>query len=116
MVMAQRGVGMNGLKAASPHVTVWPIQASSGYSRSEEHTSELQSLRHVVCRLQLEKKRKQQPLIGGWRCKERWHETSTPAAAPNTIVRPHNNACSCSQDRRTASYQHGSMLCQVKDA
>src|SRR5947199_6380522 len=28
-------------------------------SRSEEHTSELQSLRHLVCRLLLEKKKKQ---------------------------------------------------------
>src|ERR1035438_1965549 len=26
----------------------------SGYSRSEEHTSELQSLRHLVCRLSLQ--------------------------------------------------------------
>src|SRR5438045_7645002 len=30
--------------------------------RSEEHTSELQSLRHLVCRLLLEKKKKQAPL------------------------------------------------------
>src|SRR5262245_62972806 len=30
-----------------------------GESRSEEHTSELQSLRHLVCRLLLEKKKKQ---------------------------------------------------------
>src|SRR5205814_6159285 len=29
-----------------------------GISRSEEHTSELQSLRHLVCRLLLEKKKK----------------------------------------------------------
>src|SRR5262245_61161638 len=29
-------------------------------ARSEEHTSELQSLRHLVCRLLLEKKKKQQ--------------------------------------------------------
>src|SRR5262245_62859534 len=29
----------------------------SGLSRSEEHTSELQSLRHLVCRLLLEKKK-----------------------------------------------------------
>src|SRR5436853_2917254 len=29
-----------------------------GASRSEEHTSELQSLRHLVCRLLLEKKKK----------------------------------------------------------
>src|ERR1035438_10778763 len=31
---------------------------SAGRSRSEEHTSELQSLRHLVCRLLLEKKKK----------------------------------------------------------
>src|SRR5262245_65650717 len=30
----------------------------SATSRSEEHTSELQSLRHLVCRLLLEKKKK----------------------------------------------------------
>src|SRR5437899_6771323 len=30
----------------------------SGRERSEEHTSELQSLRHLVCRLLLEKKKK----------------------------------------------------------
>src|SRR5262245_65385566 len=29
------------------------------HGRSEEHTSELQSLRHLVCRLLLEKKKKQ---------------------------------------------------------
>src|SRR5258705_6944235 len=33
-----------------------------GISRSEEHTSELQSLRHLVCRLLLEKKKKAQIL------------------------------------------------------
>src|SRR5215472_17950144 len=31
-------------------------RAQGGASRSEEHTSELQSLRHLVCRLLLEKK------------------------------------------------------------
>src|SRR5437899_8613829 len=38
----------------------WPLGSSEGFpatrSRSEEHTSELQSLRHLVCRLLLEKK------------------------------------------------------------
>src|SRR5437899_6735237 len=34
-------------------VSAWPRSA-----RSEEHTSELQSLRHLVCRLLLEKKKK----------------------------------------------------------
>src|SRR5262245_62886230 len=32
----------------------------AGRLRSEEHTSELQSLRHLVCRLLLEKKKKKQ--------------------------------------------------------
>src|SRR5258705_7233773 len=35
-----------------------PVPGASGM-RSEEHTSELQSLRHLVCRLLLEKKKKQ---------------------------------------------------------
>src|SRR5205814_6837731 len=34
------------------------VTAHSSHARSEEHTSELQSLRHLVCRLLLEKKKK----------------------------------------------------------
>src|SRR5205814_10540084 len=34
------------------------LARSSEVNRSEEHTSELQSLRHLVCRLLLEKKKK----------------------------------------------------------
>src|SRR5438045_8327456 len=34
------------------------VASTTGGSRSEEHTSELQSLRHLVCRLLLEKKKK----------------------------------------------------------
>src|SRR5437899_9303697 len=33
-------------------------EGAASLSRSEEHTSELQSLRHLVCRLLLEKKKK----------------------------------------------------------
>src|SRR5437899_9670280 len=33
-------------------------KCAAGVLRSEEHTSELQSLRHLVCRLLLEKKKK----------------------------------------------------------
>src|SRR5258705_4919410 len=33
------------------------VRARVGHRRSEEHTSELQSLRHIVCRLLLEKKK-----------------------------------------------------------
>src|ERR1035441_10822516 len=36
-----------------------PAVLAIGVQRSEEHTSELQSLRHLVCRLLLEKKKKQ---------------------------------------------------------
>src|SRR5437899_4656181 len=37
----------------------WPSPPPARY-RSEEHTSELQSLRHLVCRLLLEKKKNKQ--------------------------------------------------------
>src|SRR5258705_10157394 len=37
-----------------------PILKERNEMRSEEHTSELQSLRHLVCRLLLEKKKKTQ--------------------------------------------------------
>src|SRR2546422_7796345 len=37
---------------------------TSGSSRSEEHTSELQSRLHLVCRLLLEKKKKRQDVRG----------------------------------------------------
>src|SRR5262245_43266730 len=42
---------------------IWPTMRAGAvyehkYLRSEEHTSELQSLRHLVCRLLLEKKKK----------------------------------------------------------
>src|SRR5687767_15481887 len=35
-----------------------PVSASPRFPRSEEHTSELQSLAYLVCRLLLEKKKK----------------------------------------------------------
>src|SRR5262245_62233661 len=38
---------------------------SPSMSRSEEHTSELQSLRHLVCRLLLEKKKKKKKNLHG---------------------------------------------------
>src|ERR1035438_10894897 len=46
---------------------VW-ITPTQQPARSEEHTSELQSLRHLVCRLLLEKKKKRQR----WRSIPRW--------------------------------------------
>src|SRR5207244_11241076 len=46
--------------ASSPTCLIWTATSalsSSGQSRSEEHTSELQSPDHLVCRLLLEKKK-----------------------------------------------------------
>src|SRR5215813_3903640 len=43
------------ITAACPHIRPAPPESS----RSEEHTSELQSRPHLVCRLLLEKKKKQ---------------------------------------------------------
>src|SRR5690349_24019119 len=54
---------------ASSSVASWPMEASAapGWGpcgdRSEEHTSELQSRRDLVCRLLLEKKKKNQKNI-----------------------------------------------------
>src|ERR1039458_8139532 len=41
-----------------------PGSVGAGPDRSEEHTSELQSLRHLVCRLLLEKKKTRPPSSG----------------------------------------------------
>src|SRR2546422_11704717 len=38
----------------------WPVGLGGGVYRSEEHTSELQSRLHLVCRLLLEKKKKKE--------------------------------------------------------
>src|SRR5205814_10518765 len=48
-----------GKRCAEPRLGDWTVTVMFlGSSRSEEHTSELQSLRHLVCRLLLEKKKK----------------------------------------------------------
>src|SRR5262245_63708379 len=46
-------------------------------TRSEEHTSELQSLRHLVCRLLLEKKKKKKNKVINKEIKKRRKETET---------------------------------------
>src|SRR5690625_7916164 len=46
-------------KSINPDVNKFPLQSITfAFSRSEEHTSELQSRGHLVCRLLLEKKKK----------------------------------------------------------
>src|SRR5687767_15391881 len=46
--------------SATPAATEAPAVAASPPDRSEEHTSELQSLAYLVCRLLLEKKKKKE--------------------------------------------------------
>src|ERR1035438_3474658 len=53
---------------------------TNAHTRSEEHTSELQSLRHLVCRLLLEKKNLTFPLFG---------RTNNRFCSPSSIVRKH---------------------------
>src|SRR5687768_18164576 len=55
------GVGGHDVDATSP----WCLRVGvfQGRLRSEEHTSELQSRLHLVCRLLLEKKKKKQNKI-----------------------------------------------------
>src|ERR1035438_3275278 len=54
--------GSSPSRNSSPSGPPWPESRKHG-SRSEEHTSELQSLRHLVCRLLLEKKKKTHRLL-----------------------------------------------------
>src|SRR3989442_9382850 len=45
-----------------PAIRTEPVLRIAGRSRSEEHTSELQSRPHLVCRLLLEKKKKKETM------------------------------------------------------
>src|SRR5262245_64677411 len=58
------GTGHVALAAARRFCAATGIDYVPALLRSEEHTSELQSLRHLVCRLLLEKKNKNQDNIG----------------------------------------------------
>src|SRR5437899_11005745 len=52
------GYVRNNSANASRYMTYCSFLSGQAEVRSEEHTSELQSLRHLVCRLLLEKKKK----------------------------------------------------------
>src|SRR5207253_10615807 len=65
--------GLSGNSAACPTATI-----TSTSIRSEEHTSELQSRGHLVCRLLLEKKKKQKGHLYAFKLRtavDHWHET-----------------------------------------
>src|SRR5205814_10239346 len=53
----QRSDPRLGLRAAARRSYETAARLTTSLPRSEEHTSELQSLRHLVCRLLLEKKK-----------------------------------------------------------
>src|SRR5438045_5647771 len=53
-------VHIEGIDAPHPGAPGTSEKTQSSPLRSEEHTSELQSLRHLVCRLLLEKKKHEQ--------------------------------------------------------
>src|SRR2546422_3962729 len=57
-----------GVLARAASTVPWPVVSST---RSEEHTSELQSRLHLVCRLLLEKKKKKEQAERLWLHKKR---------------------------------------------
>src|SRR5258705_13039786 len=56
VLVSAAGTGASYQVSKNPVSEVWSQRP--GFWRSEEHTSELQSLRHLVCRLLLEKKKR----------------------------------------------------------
>src|SRR5205814_3705578 len=64
-------------------------RARCSETRSEEHTSELQSLRHLVCRLLLEKKKKK----------------NQKKPINRTKLRPLNKTCTCDATQSTSKLQ-----------
>src|SRR2546422_4422343 len=50
----------------APRIFAGPLRFSGSVRRSEEHTSELQSRLHLVCRLLLEKKKKNRSTTPHW--------------------------------------------------
>src|SRR5690625_5900487 len=63
--LLRRAAGLAKIPAAADYISDW-VEATShqGAERSEEHTSELQSRGHLVCRLLLEAKYKKCPKSG----------------------------------------------------
>src|SRR5258708_26065894 len=59
--------------------------------RSEEHTSELQSPDHLVCRLLLEKKKTKTKVM----TRRHYMDLSTPLTSTETLIHPSNDRRSC---------------------
>src|SRR5687767_15642891 len=70
--LSEMGRNYERLRQAEPRVFVGGMVGAVGTQRSEEHTSELQSLAYLVCRLLLEKK----------------NNAHSPRPAPATTAKP----------------------------
>src|SRR5437899_7831446 len=73
----------DGAPDAPRRLCPWRRSVPWGAPRSEEHTSELQSLRHLVCRLLLEKKKNKKATYRTAR------RTSTRQRTSQTSSQPH---------------------------
>src|SRR5438093_6470574 len=71
--------------APSAPVAAASMAPAPAAARSEEHTSELQSLTNLVCRLLLEKKKKKRIII---RTPPTRNDTAKPNPSADTIVLP----------------------------
>src|SRR5689334_24512745 len=60
-------------RSPADSLRIAPCEHSEPYSRSEEHTSELQSQFHLVCRLLLEKKKQKE--ISPHKLNQKLHDT-----------------------------------------
>src|SRR5262245_63792894 len=69
--------------------------------RSEEHTSELQSLRHLVCRLLLEKKKTTAPTIERSTTTDNICRQMQPPPATSAVPRANNNQRNEARKRNT---------------
>src|SRR2546430_6100742 len=63
-VIVRRGISLvPEARRIFARMTVWENLAMGAFTRSEEHTSELQSQSNLVCRLLLEKKKKHKTIL-----------------------------------------------------
>src|SRR5215831_2062019 len=77
-----------------------PLEGPPGI-RSEEHTSELQSLRHLVCRLLLEQKKRSLTCVAGCRLLSDWRAPARYFARPSRSPPSRRN---CGRARASSSF------------
>src|SRR5689334_24847507 len=88
-------------------VAILALQQHARRARSEEHTSELQSQFHLVCRLLLEKKKKSTTTLT---TTQSLHTTLTPPGRSSGHT-PHQYVTLTTYSNTTSLLQLGSFLC-----